>query len=99
MLYASRLEWRQWTICPSAAGSRSGYLPASSATARSSSSAASNLALLGKPAVAPNPGSETASSEFDLVAAIYDRARERVREKPAAYQFEYIQVACLYARR
>ena len=40
-----------------------------------------------------------ASPDFDLVAAIYDRARQRVRENPEAYRFVYIQAACVYSRR
>lgn len=40
-----------------------------------------------------------ASPDFDLVAAIFDRARQRVRENPAAYRFVYIQAGCVYARR
>jgi len=39
-----------------------------------------------------------AAPDFDLVAAIYDRARERVRENPEAYRFVYIQAACVYSR-
>jgi hypothetical protein len=40
-----------------------------------------------------------ASTDIDLVAAIYDRARQRVRENPDGYRFVYIQAACVYSRR
>lgn len=40
-----------------------------------------------------------ASPNFDLAAAIFDRARQRVRENPETYRFVYIQAACVYSRR
>ncbi|MGD9645173.1 MAG: hypothetical protein AB7U73_05630 [Pirellulales bacterium] len=39
------------------------------------------------------------AESVDVVASIYDRARERLRVEPERYPFEYIQAACVYARR
>ncbi|MBX9791683.1 MAG: PQQ-like beta-propeller repeat protein [Pirellulales bacterium] len=54
---------------------KTGDEPTSGATASSSSSAVSNLALLGKPAVAPKPGFGTASAAVD---AAPNSDRERI---------------------